>query len=1114
MKPRANRSNVAVRRENGNYMIINNNLSLKRFTSTVLSAAIALMYSPLALAQSTSRIDANNLYSQSVLPGSSLIYKSETEGVNYAVNAAINEVAVDVDKDGLPADGQSSTKITVRLLDVNGKPVDGIATVEVTGGRLQIDGATTDELSVGRRDIDRVTPGTQLKVEGGSAQFNLLAPDTPQDVRIRVTAGNVSAEGKVSFLPDLREAIAAGVIEGVIRLAKKDVEKLSTVRLNDGFETELRNFERQFNDGKGSAAARAAMFLKAKIRGDALLTMAYDSEKETRARLLRDIRPDEFYPVYGDSSLKGFEAKSSGKFYVRIDQNKNYLLLGDFVTGDGFSQLSEGGHVASAKLRDLGLYNRTMTGARAHWDNGLTAGNVFATRDSLKQVVEEYPANGTSGPFAVRNNSALENSEKIELIVRDRNQLGMVKSTTALVRFVDYTFEPFSGRILFKSPIVSLTPNGDPVYIRITYEVDTGGENFWVGGVDGQIKLGQSTLVGGSLVTDQNPNAPYKLGSVHAAIALGDKTRLSGELAMSDATTYSLTSGNTTTNYASPTGQAGEVKKDASGKAGRVTLEYKGDTLDATAFAAAASSEFFNSAASVSQGRREAGASASIKATQSIRLFGDVTKSEDHLTGAERAQAQLGAGWKATDNLTLEFGVRRIKEESPNGVINLPQGPSGGIAAGGSPSGGFYGGTDPVNLTGSGSALTTYAPISSTVSTGGLNQLDATTLRLGAKWKASDKFTLAGEAEGGVQGDDKRRFALGGSYQMAERTRFFGRFETQSGLGSAYSLTPGDKSSAFVFGVDNTYMAGGQLFSEYRLRDAINGREAQLATGLRNTFNASEGVSYTTTVEHLKILSGPSPEALSLAGGVDYSVDPLWKGSARLEWRRLFDTDVVRGNDSWLSTLAAARKLDRDWTMLARNYLLYTQNRATANSLQNRFQVGAAFRDTDTNKINALAKYEYKLEQDHVQAFERRVHIVSSHADYHPSRPWWLSGRVAAKRVEETATDNFTAYLVAGRTVYDVTEKWDVGVLGSVLYSPQGAAKQYAVGLETGYQLQQNLWLSLGYNFTGFSDKDMTGSDYTNSGLFLRLRFKFDENLFKGKDAEVNRLLEREDKSR
>jgi hypothetical protein len=60
-----------------------------------------------------------------------------------------------------------------------------------------------------------------------------------------------------------------------------------------------------------------------------------------------------------------------------------------------------------------------------------------------------------------------------------------------------------------------------------------------------------------------------------------------------------------------------------------------------------------------------------------------------------------------------------------------------------------------------------------------------------------------------------------------------------------------------------------------------------------------------------------------------------------------------------------------------------------------------------------------------------------------------------------------------------------------------------------GYLVKQNLWLSAGYNLAGFKDRDLVGSDYTNKGFYIRLRFKFDENLFKRGDKDINRTLDR-----
>lgn len=79
----------------------------------------------------------------------------------------------------------------------------------------------------------------------------------------------------------------------------------------------------------------------------------------------------------------------------------------------------------------------------------------------------------------------------------------------------------------------------------------------------------------------------------------------------------------------------------------------------------------------------------------------------------------------------------------------------------------------------------------------------------------------------------------------------------------------------------------------------------------------------------------------------------------------------------------------------------------------------------------------------------------------------------------------------------------------SLLYSPKGNARQWAQGVELGYQVQTNLWLALGVNWSGFDDRDLVGSDYTRRGIYLRLRWKFDEDLFRRKQPAVNPALTR-----
>ena len=61
-------------------------------------------------------------------------------------------------------------------------------------------------------------------------------------------------------------------------------------------------------------------------------------------------------------------------------------------------------------------------------------------------------------------------------------------------------------------------------------------------------------------------------------------------------------------------------------------------------------------------------------------------------------------------------------------------------------------------------------------------------------------------------------------------------------------------------------------------------------------------------------------------------------------------------------------------------------------------------------------------------------------------------------------------------------------------------------GLEAGRVLADNLWLIVGYNWRDLVDKDLL-TDYSSRGAYLKLRYKFDENLFKSQDAQANRTL-------
>lgn len=996
----------------------------------------------------------------------------------------VEKISIRVAGDNLQADGLTPTDVQVQLLDREGRRVQGEIdiTIEVdSGARVLLPGRGSSESGADRADINRIQPGIQYVVKDGALQFKLIAPYKPDAVTLRVSVKSVSEKVVVRYVPDLREMIAVGLLEAHLRSDKFDPNQIVPVRENDGFENELRNFNKEFNGGSTRLGARAAMYLKGKVSGQYLLTLSYDSEKVTDKRLFNEIDPNTFYPVYGDSSIRGVDAQSSSKLYVRLDKGLSYLLYGDYTTAD------------PNPARSLSQYSRSLPGVRAHYEEGAVTANAFVARQSLTQVVDEFPARGVSGPYSVSKSDGIVGSEKIEILVRDRNQPSIILKATPLTRFIDYEFEPFNGQILFRAPVPSVDDQLNPVSIRVTYEVDRGGKKFTVVGGDVALKLSDKLTIGVSAAKDQNPDAPFTVVGANLHLRLSKHTEFIAEVARANSVVGS-TDGNFTVNNSNNfQGLSGPV----SGNAARVELRHSDETLRARAYAARTDDNFNNSSAGISGGRTETGVSGAWQATKKLTLNAEALRTEDRILDATSKAMSAGADLKLTDRLTIGVGARHVSQSAAALVSSVGSNCFGnGTGAGSGNTPGYnvgYGisqvGNQQVD------PATGYPVVCNTVSlpSGPATDLDTSSLYARATWKATDTVSFNGEIQRELGEGAATLYRVGADWQVADKTRVYARYELSRQYSGAYGLGVGETASNVAVGIDTQYMQDGSVYSEYRLRNASAGREVQAALGLRNGWRVAEGLRLITNVEKLNSTQG---DATAAGVGLEYTASERWKASGRVEWRQ----DAA--NTNYLATLGVARKLDNDWTLLARDYFSLIQPRTAGGTdrRQNQFQVGFAWRPVDNNKFDALGLYERKSETDATAQIKSATDIVSLRANYHPSRPWWVSGRYAFKRVNElllgTIQDNYHAQLFGGRVTYDITNRWSVGAIATVL-AGKGGGRQYAYGLEAGYVLMDNVWVTLGYNFRGFSDDELAGSNYTNRGWVLGVRYKFDENLFK-----------------
>lgn len=929
------------------------------------------------------------------------------------------------------ADAHTPVEVVARLFDARGTPVAArtALTLDSSLGDWQI--AEGDSKAVGR----------QVFVAGGLGRFTLIPPANPGKARLRAESGNVRAETELVFMPELRPMIAAGLVEGILSLRNLDPRSLVPVQGGDAFEREIQSASASFDNGHGTAAARASLFLKGKVLGSDLLTLSYDSDKPGDTALFRDIQPDQYYAIYGDSSIKGFDAQSTGKLYVRLDHGTSYAMYGDFSTQ------------SDNPARVLSQYSRALNGAKAHLEEGRLTADGFASDTQSTQVIDEIPANGTSGPYQISQRNIVVNSQRVDIVTRDRNQPSIVLNDLPLSNLTDYAIEPITGQLLFKSPVTSLDANLNPVYIRVVYEVSSGGPHHWVGGADVRFKVLNALSVSGTYVRDANPLDRQTLLGTNFLWDLGPDTSLIGELA--------------------------QTRSDmvASGGARRVEFRHTDPLFQARVYAVQTDPNFNNPNSTYTTGVSEYGAKIGYALDAKNRVVVDALKNTTSGT------AIASPGSIALVGVPASVGGGASRDGESIGIEhNLPM---------------------DAKVTAGLRHVDSNAQATQPLALGAVpNAFMSARVRLDAPLPEVPKANAFVQYEQALDSSDRRAATVGATYQIAPQTKVYATHETSNSLSGDYGLSPGQQAYGTVLGIDTTYMKDGQLFNEYRIGEGIDGRSAQAAIGLRNLWQLAPGLRVSTSVQQVHAISGVvTDKATALTGALDYTTKADWKASAKLEW------STSSAAQTWLATAGAAAKVSPDVTLLTR--ALYNQqvNSAAGGGVIRlaQAQFGFAYRPVDNDVWNALARIEVKHSKNTTLGAgldtDEAANILSAHLNYQPASSWVINGRYGIKRTADFAngiSSTYTSQIIGARSVWDVSDRWDAGIQYYVELGANGAAgHQQAVGAEVGYLVMKNLWLSVGYNVKGFVDVDLAGEDYTQRAFYLRLRFKFDENLFK-----------------
>ena len=364
------------------------------------------------------------------------------------------------------------------------------------------------------------------------------------------------------------------------------------------------------------------------------------------------------------------------------------------------------------------------------------------------------------------------------------------------------------------------------------------------------------------------------------------------------------------------------------------------------------------------------------------------------------------------------------------------------------------------------------------------------------------------------------------------------------GIGGGWQITPRLKAGAEISTGDGGL--GGKLLGDYKIDDRSNvymtytnetdrpdmqyrGRIGSLVLG--SGYKISKEVRL---FDEVKSVNGAGPDSLVNTFGLDYAPTDRWtfglkgeigtisdplagdlkrkagglsvaykfektKYASALEYR---DESGTSGHRStWLMKNAFGLQLDPSWRVLTK--LNFSFSDASQGAFYDasylEFVVGAALRPVRNDKLNALLKYTFFMNEPSpsqvtsgglIVDYAQRSHVFSVDAIY-DLLPWLSIGIKYGLRVGELNMPKVSgtwyssvADLMIGRIDVHFIKEWsgvaEVRRLRS--YDANDSRSGFLVGVYR--QVIKNLKIGAGYNFTDFSD-NLTDLSYRSRGVFV-----------------------------
>jgi len=826
--------------------------------------------------------------------------------------------------------------------------------------------------------------------------------DFPNQIQRTVTAW---------MQPKQRDWVLVGLAD--ISAAMNDVSGNKINADDNGFDDD------PLTDGKLS------FFAKGTVKGEWLLTAAYNSEKVTNndseERLFSIIDPDEYYTLYGDDTLQGYDAASTEKLYIKVEKEKFYALFGDFNTGLNQTVLTK--------------YNRSLTGLKSEYENDNFVLNVFAAETNNKFVKDEIRGNGTSGLYSLASASQgsglVLNSERIVIEVRDRFQSDVIISSQTMKRHLDYNIDYDNATVFFKQPIANRDFDFNPIFIVADYEVNQAVDGEITAGARAAIKLSNKGEIGLTLVDENTAGQESSLTGIDSRYQVTPSSEITFEYAKSKQDAVSATG-------------------DKEGDAYLLQYEVSDTTKTARAYIKETEEDFGLGQQNGSEAsKKTVGVEGTFALSNSLRMSAEIYKEEN--TGlTPTAERDVASAELAYSNASygLSAGLTTATDsigalENKSDLLDL--------------------GATKKLLDG---RLTARANLSKSLGSNNDNNDYSERSTLGLDYNLYKNILLVAEHEVSSidsSGTDIEMTRLGLSASPWERAHLRSSLEEQ-----------GDENGLRVFA--NLGLTQSFVLTDNWSADLVYERSETISDTPRTPLNinqapASGSVSSLQNFDSLSFGSTYSLEKNEFVGRVEMrNTETDDKTGIVLGWKQdtqnglglaarwqAFDTDFdsgARDKNSDLRLSLAYRPVSSRWVHLNRLDLIESNNREVVNNWKTNF-----LKDRQNQYAFSLG---YKDVLTTIDANE-------------------YSG---------------STVFVAGEYRRDLSERYDLGVQVSTLRSSDSGLSEDSYGILFGWSFHRNTWLTVGYNFEGFNDEDFADGDYSVDGLYMKLRFKFDQDTF------------------